>query len=163
MLLNCYTDLVKQVGLLDGRVINQTTSDTEFLAINKRSKATNLNPGVALVRFQFMEILMRLAFKKYDESTHLCSSFSEGSEQQGGCDQAHVREEFATILRTLECVEMEGGTVLERGSRQHLQSSLPHLRQTLQDLRLPLPQTRRQTIHDGRRIRKHIHKCGVSE
>ena len=68
ILLNCYTDFVKQVCILDGKIINATTSDTEFRSINKRSKPTNLNPGVALVRFQLMEILMRLAFKKYDET-----------------------------------------------------------------------------------------------
>ncbi len=68
ILLNCYTDFVKQIGLHDGKIINATTSDTEFLSINKRTKPSNLNPGLALVRFQFMEILMRLAFKRYDES-----------------------------------------------------------------------------------------------
>ena len=72
MLLNCYTDFVKQIGLLDGKIINQTTSDTEFLAINKRTKASALNPGVALVRFQLIEVLMRLALKRYDESKYYC-------------------------------------------------------------------------------------------
>ena len=51
ILLNCYTDFVKQIGILDGKYINATTSDTEFLAINRRSKPSALNPGVALVRF----------------------------------------------------------------------------------------------------------------
>jgi hypothetical protein len=60
---------VKQIGLHDGKIINATTSDTEFISINKRTKPSNLNPGLALVRFQLMEILMRLAFKRYEEST----------------------------------------------------------------------------------------------
>lgn len=36
--------------------------------MNKRTKPSSMNPGVALVRFQLMEILMRLAFKRYEDS-----------------------------------------------------------------------------------------------
>jgi len=36
--------------------------------MNKRAKATYLNPGVALVRFQFLEILIRLALKRYEDT-----------------------------------------------------------------------------------------------
>jgi len=66
--LNCYTDFVKQIGLVDGNIIKFAASDTVFLSINKNSKATALNPGVALVRYQFLEIMMRLALKRYEES-----------------------------------------------------------------------------------------------
>lgn len=66
--LNCYTDFVKQINLVDGNIIKFAQSDTEFIAVNKRSKATFLVPGVALVRFQFLEVLMRLAFRRYEES-----------------------------------------------------------------------------------------------
>jgi len=41
--------------------------------MNKRSKPTPTNPGVALVRFQFLEILMRLAFKRYEETKEASS------------------------------------------------------------------------------------------
>ena len=66
--LNCYTDFVKQVNLVDGKTINFAESDTLFITVNKRTKATNIVPGTALVRFQFLEILTRLAFKRYEES-----------------------------------------------------------------------------------------------
>jgi len=36
--------------------------------MNKRAKSSAFNPGTALVRYQFMEILMRLAFKRYEET-----------------------------------------------------------------------------------------------
>ncbi len=68
MQLNCYTDFVKQIGLVDGNIIKYAASDTEFITMNKRTKASPLIPGVALVRFQFIEVLMRLAFKRYEET-----------------------------------------------------------------------------------------------
>jgi hypothetical protein len=63
--LNIYTDFVKQIGLLDGKVVNTSLSDTEFYSINRRTKASSTNPGTALVRFQFIEIMTRLAIKRY--------------------------------------------------------------------------------------------------
>lgn len=69
--LNAYTDFVKQINLVDGNIVKFAASDTEFISMNKRTKASPLNPGVALVRFQFMEILMRLSLKRYEESIFL--------------------------------------------------------------------------------------------
>ena len=66
--LNTFTDFAKQVDLVNGKDIRFAESDTQFLTLNKRSKNTYLNPGVALVRFQFLEILLRLAFKRYEET-----------------------------------------------------------------------------------------------
>ena len=54
--LNTFTDFVKQADLVNGRDVKFAESDTQFLTLNKRSKNTYLNPGVALVRFQFLEI-----------------------------------------------------------------------------------------------------------
>lgn len=68
IMLNAYTDFVKQVNLVDGKIIAFATSDTEFITMNKRSKNTPQNPGTAIVRYQFMEILMRLAFRRYEET-----------------------------------------------------------------------------------------------
>jgi hypothetical protein len=51
ILLNCYTDFMKKVGLLDGKIINFNVSDSEFFAINRKTKASELNPGVALIRY----------------------------------------------------------------------------------------------------------------
>lgn len=44
--------------------------------MNKRSKNHYLNPGVALIRYQFLEILTRLALKRY-EDTNIASSKAE--------------------------------------------------------------------------------------
>ncbi len=66
--LNAYTDFVKTCGLVDGNTVKQATSDTEFISINKRNKVSPMNPGVAIIRFQFLEILMRLALRRYDET-----------------------------------------------------------------------------------------------
>lgn len=62
--LNFYTDYVKNAGILDGKELTISESDTVFLTINKRSKVTPLIPGNALVRFQFLEICMRLGLKR---------------------------------------------------------------------------------------------------
>ena len=43
--------------------ISITETDTLFFTTNKREKATNLNPGNALIRYQFVEIMLRLALK----------------------------------------------------------------------------------------------------
>jgi hypothetical protein len=74
--LNCFTDFVKQIDLVNGKDIRFAESDTQFLTLNKRSKPSNLNPGVALIRFQFLEIIVRLALKRY-EDTKIASSKSE--------------------------------------------------------------------------------------
>ena len=74
--LNCYTDFVKQIELVNGKDIRFAESDTLFLTMNKRSKNHYLNPGVALVRFQFLEILARLALKRY-EDTNIAKSKGE--------------------------------------------------------------------------------------
>jgi len=49
--LNGYTDFVKQINLVDGNIIKFAESDTQFITMNKRTKPSPLNPGVAIVRF----------------------------------------------------------------------------------------------------------------
>ena len=68
MPLNAYTDFVKQINLVDGNKIRFAESDTQFITMNKRTKPSPLNPGIALVRFQVLEILVRLGIKRYEES-----------------------------------------------------------------------------------------------
>ena len=62
--MNFYTDYIKNAGILEGKEVSISESDTLFLTINKRSKVTPLNPGTSLIRFQFLEIVMRLGLKK---------------------------------------------------------------------------------------------------
>ena len=55
---NAYTDIVaKQLNLVDSKVVKYAESDTLFLTVNGNKK-TSLNPANALVRFQFLEILI---------------------------------------------------------------------------------------------------------
>ena len=62
---NAYTDIVaKQLNLVDNKVVKYAESDTLFLTVNGNKK-TSLNPANALVRFQFLEILIRLGLKRY--------------------------------------------------------------------------------------------------
>lgn len=65
---NTYNEVViKQLALVDGSIVRFAESDTLFLSVNGNKK-TPLNPANALVRFQLMEVLMRIAFKRYYES-----------------------------------------------------------------------------------------------
>lgn len=66
--LNSYTEYVKGIKLVDGKEVKFAASDTEFISITKRTKKTNLNPGNALIRSQFLEILARLALRRYENS-----------------------------------------------------------------------------------------------
>jgi NLR family CARD domain-containing protein 3 len=65
-----YNDYVcHSIKLVDGNVIPLAGSDLVFKAINGKPMAGN-NSKIALVRFEFMEILMRLAFKRYNDKTN---------------------------------------------------------------------------------------------
>ena len=61
--LNSYTDYLKQAGVYNKKTVSITDTDTLFFTTNKRDKPTQLNPGNALARFQFLEIILRIALK----------------------------------------------------------------------------------------------------
>lgn len=64
---------MKTFNLIDNVVIKFATIDTAFLQIVRNSKASALNPGNGLIRYQFLEIIMRLAFKRYEESKEVAT------------------------------------------------------------------------------------------
>lgn len=61
--LNSFTDYLKQAGVYKEKTVTFTDSDTLFFTTTKRDKATNLNPGNAIIRFQFLEIMLRIGLK----------------------------------------------------------------------------------------------------
>ena len=61
--LNSYTDYLRQARVYDRKTVSITDTDTLFFTTNKRDKPTQLNPANALVRFQFLEIILRIALK----------------------------------------------------------------------------------------------------
>ncbi|CAI2373014.1 unnamed protein product [Moneuplotes crassus] len=62
--LNQFTEFVKSTGILGMKGINQSEIDTIFIILNKRYKKTELNPGNAVIRFQFLEALLKLSQRK---------------------------------------------------------------------------------------------------
>ena len=62
--LNVYTDFIRNAGVIDGKEMSISESDTLHITINKRTKVTPLIPGNALVRYQFLEILLRIGLKR---------------------------------------------------------------------------------------------------
>ncbi|CDW85718.1 UNKNOWN [Stylonychia lemnae] len=66
--LNQYTEFIKEeLKLIDGECLNQADSDRYFITVNANKRGPFI-PANALVRCQFMEILIRLAVKRYFES-----------------------------------------------------------------------------------------------
>jgi hypothetical protein len=61
--LNSYTDYLKQAGVYKNKTVNFTDTDTLFFTTNKREKPTFLNPGNAVIRYQFLEIMLRIGLK----------------------------------------------------------------------------------------------------
>lgn len=62
--LNQYTEFVKSTGLMNIKQITQSEVDMIFIVLNKRYKKTDLNPGNAIIRFQFLEALLKFSQKK---------------------------------------------------------------------------------------------------
>jgi hypothetical protein len=53
--LNSFTELMKAAGIYRNKTITLSDTDTIFLTLNKREKKSVLNPGNALIRYQFLE------------------------------------------------------------------------------------------------------------
>ena len=63
--LNVYTELLREnLGLVDGETLKLNEIDMLFIVVNSIRKG-EYNPANGLVRYQFLEILMRIAFKKF--------------------------------------------------------------------------------------------------
>lgn len=71
--LNSFTEYLKFARVFKEKTVSFTDTDTLFFTTNKRDKPTVLNPGNALIRHQFLEIAMRIAFK-YSKQSHLGNS-----------------------------------------------------------------------------------------
>ncbi len=66
--LNQYTEFLKdKVHIIDNINISVSDADRFFITVNSGKKGP-LIPANALIRFQFVEILLRMALKKYFES-----------------------------------------------------------------------------------------------
>ncbi len=62
--LNTYTDLMREVLALVDTNLKLNDIDMLFIVVNAVRKG-DYNPPNGLVRYQFLEILMRVALKKY--------------------------------------------------------------------------------------------------
>lgn len=85
---NVYTDMMNQSGVIDAQFVKLSDVDIESVASNAgKGKVSNpRNPERSLVRYQMIEMLVRLALRKYQKSTHdydqkriggVCKSASE--------------------------------------------------------------------------------------
>ena len=79
---NPLTDFVNQAGLVDGKTLKLSDVDLKFIATCSSAlewKGNFRNPERALVRFQFLEFLVRLAEDKYIKSKLTNSHFEATS------------------------------------------------------------------------------------
>ena len=74
--INAFTEFMNQSDIVDGKLIKLSEMDILFITTNTVSVKLPFNPDRALVRYQFMEILVRIAFDKYLKNK-LCDSPSE--------------------------------------------------------------------------------------
>ncbi|CDW85738.1 UNKNOWN [Stylonychia lemnae] len=74
--LNTYTDIMREVlDLVDQEHLKLNDTDMFFIIVNSIKKG-EINPANGLVRYQFLEIMMRVALKKY-HSSGFCKTQSE--------------------------------------------------------------------------------------
>eukprot|EP00347_Sterkiella_histriomuscorum_P017828 403347825 len=62
---NAFQDFVNNCQILEGDLIKLSDVDLEFISTNAGNKNQRLNPDRALVRYQLMEICVRIAIFKY--------------------------------------------------------------------------------------------------
>lgn len=65
---NTFQDLANGCQLVDGELLKLADLDLEFISTNAGIKNQALNPDRALVRYQTMEVLVRIAIQKYYKS-----------------------------------------------------------------------------------------------
>ena len=63
--MNQYFYFWRQAKLLKNKSIIASELDTLFLMMNKRYQWTPLNPGTSIIRYQFLEVIMRIGLKKW--------------------------------------------------------------------------------------------------
>ena len=67
---NTYTEIVSNChGFIDGKTFKMSDLDLEFVATNAGQKSGNhRNPERQLIRFNFLEVLVRLSIDKFIKS-----------------------------------------------------------------------------------------------
>jgi Ni,Fe-hydrogenase I cytochrome b subunit len=63
--MNSFTEFINQTEIIDGRTLKLADIDLLFITTKSSSTKHPLNPDRALVRYQFMEILVRIALDKF--------------------------------------------------------------------------------------------------
>ena len=98
---NTYTEMISSCGdFIDGRTFKMSDLDLEFVATNAGSKANPRNPDRQLVRYQLMEVLVRLSMDKFYKSKllfHICIN-SWSMQDIPRCPQNSLRSAFLTLL-----------------------------------------------------------------
>jgi hypothetical protein len=66
--MNVFSEFVKETNIVDDQLLKLSDVDLKFIACNasaNKIRKSPMNPDKALVRYQFMEIVVRLAEDKY--------------------------------------------------------------------------------------------------
>ena len=76
--MNIFNDIIYNLNVIDYRTLKSTDVDLTFIATNASGQIykTRMNPERQLIRFQFLEIMVRLAIEKYFKS-NVCKTFDQ--------------------------------------------------------------------------------------
>ena len=74
--INAFTEFLNQSGIVDGKLIKLSEIDILFITTNTVAVKLPFNPDRALVRYQLLEILVRIAIDKYIKNK-ICDTASE--------------------------------------------------------------------------------------
>jgi hypothetical protein len=74
---NTYTEIFSScTGFIDNKTFKMSDLDLEFVATNAgQAKANPRNPERQLIRYQLMEVLVRLSIDKFLKSTHFIVNY----------------------------------------------------------------------------------------
>ena len=95
------TDFVAhKIFLYDGDRL--TDMDLTFSTIKGRPKVSKFQPRTALVRFELLELLLRLSLKKYYDCILRVLSFRQRSYIRSGCRRKTYSEPHYSLLRSIQ-------------------------------------------------------------
>jgi hypothetical protein len=77
---NDFTIFGKRTGIQDGTAIDTATFDRTFILTNVNTHGLTNSSERNLQRYEFVEVLVRLATIKYKDKLHLASSFADALE-----------------------------------------------------------------------------------
>lgn len=72
---NAFNEIINATGIVDQNIIKLSDIDFEFIVTKSGAKKNEMNPERWLIRYQFMEVFVRIALHKYHKSKRVESQY----------------------------------------------------------------------------------------